>query len=458
MTDRAQPTTSQSVTIRPATLNDRPSIDAFAAVVVPDTYGPLAGPDYADSLLVWWGEALDPDITAGNVSLAFTDGEVVGVAHIGDVESTPVLWKLYVHPARRSAGIGTALLDHVIAALPAETTRLLLEHIAANVDAARFYRRHGFARTRVDPHDDYRLATVWRARQLNPLGNGNHGHGHEHDEVDWSNMAGHLAAWDRALGTVYADMAVWLDVRSGMRVADIGSGAGGFAAALAARVGPTGQLTLIDTNTKLLDIARSHQPTNVDVTTVCADLDHQQLPAELAGRFDLVHASGVVHHTDDQLRTIGNLTALLAPGGRLVLGEGGLATRFLPSECGIGEPDLEARIHAATTDWFWAHVRPVGATTTTTAGWGTLLASAALTGVKSHTFLLDIPAPLGHESRSLVAATLAATAARLGHRIAPDDGAAIAALVDPARTDSVHHRPDVFVLHARTIHVGVRPG
>ncbi|HWL43742.1 MAG TPA: GNAT family N-acetyltransferase [Ilumatobacter sp.] len=455
-TDPHRPIAAGPVEIRAASLHDRPAIDAFAAVVIPDTYAPLAGTAYADELLTaWWGLALDRDIAAGAVTIAVDTGRVVGLAHVGDLDGTPVLWKLYVDPQRRSTGIGAALVDHVAAALPAGTTRLLVEHIAANVDAARFYRRHGFARTRVEPHADRRLATVWRGRRIghtDPAAN----HGHGHDEFDWSAMAGQLVAWDRAYASVYAEMAAWLGPRPGWRVADIGSGAGGFAAALAARIAPSGQVTLVDTDTELLVLARSHQPAHAEVATVHTDVDRQELPAGLAGGFDLVHAGGVVHHTDDQLHTVRNLTALLAPGGRLVIAEGGLAARFLPSEYGLGEPDLEVRLQAATIDWFWNEVRPAGATVATDAGWGTLLTQAGLTQVESRTFLLDIPPPLDPDLRQLVATTLAGTAARAGHRLAPDDHAAIAALVDPGRRDSVHHRPDAFILAARTLHVGTR--
>lgn len=448
-------TATAHVEIRPATMHDRPAIDAFAAHVLADTYTPLAGADYANELLTtWWGSTFDPAIEAGAVLLAVDAGHVIGLAHVGHLDGTPALWKLHIHPSRRSAGIGAALVDHVVAALPDGTTELLVEHIAANVDAARFYRRHGFARTHVEPHDDHRIATVWRSRKIRHHDGDHSDHGH--DEFDWSAMASHLATWDRALAGMYADMAAWLEPRPGARVADIGSGAGGFAATLAQHITSDAHVTLVDTDADLLALARSHQPPGVQVEVVCIDLDREPVPIELVGAFDLVHASGVIHHTDDQLRTIHLLSTLLAPGGRLVIGEGGLATRFLPSECGIGEPDLEARLHTATLEWFWNEVRPAGATITNTAGWETLLNAVGLDGLETRSFLLDLPPPLSSDLRTLAAQSLASVADRVGPRLAPDDRAAIAALVDPARHDSVHHRPDVFILTARTLHVGTR--
>lgn len=343
-----------------------------------------------------------------------------------------------------------------------------MEHIAANGHAARFYRRHGFARTHAEPHDDQRLATVWRRRRLTPgpgTGHRNHdgshasGHagGQSHDAFDWSAMADQLARADTAWRGVHDEMAAWLDLAPGSRIADIGSGAGGFAASLSASVGPHGHLTLIDTDAALLALAQRRQPDGVTVATLHLDLDRADLPTELDGTFDLVHAGAVVHHTYDQRRTIERLARLVAPGGRLVIGEGGLPARHLPTECGLGEPGLETHLHAATIDWFWSTVRPAWATVAADTGWDELLNAAGLEQTHSRSFLLDVPAPLDVAYRRLVADILAATADRLGSRLEPDDRSAIAALVDPARSGSVHHRPDVFVLAARTLHVATRP-
>ena len=285
-----------------------------------------------------------------------------------------------------------------------------------------------------------------------------HGHSHGHDDFDWAAWAARLTAWDRLFADTWRAVLAWLDVGAGAGVADVGSGAGGFAAALAERVGPDGHVTLIDGDQQLLAVARSHLPTDRDVRTVHADLDGAPLSAQLTDRFDLVHAGNVVHHTDDQQRTVDDLARLLRPGGRLVLAEGGLTPRFLPREPGVGEPDLEARLDAATARWFWSHVRPGDATVAMPHGWGVALGAAGLADVGSRSFLIDVPPPLGADERSLVADALADAASRAGEWLNDDDRAAVAALVDPARPDGVHQRPDVFILTARTFHVGTLPG
>ncbi len=281
-----------------------------------------------------------------------------------------------------------------------------------------------------------------------------HDHSHGHDEFDWAASAAHLAAWDRVWAGAYRDVAEWLGIGAGAHVADVGSGAGGFAAALAERVGADGQVTLIDGDERLLDVARANLPPGIDVRSVHADLEGAPLGALVTERFDIVHAGNVIHHTDDQQHTVDDLARLLRPGGRLVLAEGGLTPRFLPREYGLGEPDLEARLDAATARWFWSHVRPGEATVAMPHGWGVALGAAGLADVRSRSFLVDVPPPLGTDERSLVADALADAAGRAGEWLSDDDRAAVAALVDPTRPDGVHQRPDVFILAARTFHVG----
>ncbi len=155
------------ITIRAATLADRPAIDQLADVAVHDTYDPVAGPAYAQDLLdTWWGSALDPDIEAGQVLVAIDGEELVGVAHLGEWDEEPVMWKLYISPDRRSQGIGVMLVDGLIDLLPPETPRLLTEHIIANERAGAFYQREGFEVTGTEQGDEPGLGFVWRARQL----------------------------------------------------------------------------------------------------------------------------------------------------------------------------------------------------------------------------------------------------------------------------------------------------
>ena len=158
-----------NITIRAATLADRPAIDELANLAVHDTYDPVAGAAYAQDLLdTWWGSALDPDIETGHVLVALDGEELVGVAQLGEWKDEPVMWKLYILPERRSQGIGPKLIDGLIDLLPSGTPRLLTEHIIANERAGDFYQREGFDVTSTEEGDEPGLGFVWRARQLHP--------------------------------------------------------------------------------------------------------------------------------------------------------------------------------------------------------------------------------------------------------------------------------------------------
>jgi ribosomal protein S18 acetylase RimI-like enzyme len=76
------------------------------------------------------------------------------------------MWKLYVLPEHQGRGIGKALLDGAIGALPAATDQLLLDVLAGNQQAIRFYRRNGFEEARRTPDRDLGDELIWMARAL----------------------------------------------------------------------------------------------------------------------------------------------------------------------------------------------------------------------------------------------------------------------------------------------------
>jgi ubiquinone/menaquinone biosynthesis C-methylase UbiE len=282
-----------------------------------------------------------------------------------------------------------------------------------------------------------------------------HGHGH-HDEIDWAAMAAFMSAWDDVAEPVHRAIARWLDVADGDVVVDVGSGAGGMTAVFADAVGAAGTVIAVDGDPVLLDVARRRaERPDRRVATVHADLEQQRLRDVLPNpTVDLVHASAVVHHFDDELQAIRELVAVVRPGGRVVLVEGGLGSRFLPADCGIGEPGLEQRLAAAQEAWFWSEVRPADGTVRTGQGWGSLLGGAGLVDVAARAFLLDVPPPLDEPTRRVVRDALAALAARVGDRIDEADRETIRQLLDTEDPRGVMHRPDVYLLRVTTVHVG----
>jgi ubiquinone/menaquinone biosynthesis C-methylase UbiE len=289
-------------------------------------------------------------------------------------------------------------------------------------------------------------------------GSGRHGrHGqHAHDDIDWASMAGTLSAWDTLEAERYEAIVEWLGVQPGHVVVDVGSGAGGMAAALVAAVGPTGATIIVDSAPELLAIAEDHAGRlGHQLDALRVDLEQQSLSSALGSRdVDLVHASAVVHHLDDEVAALADFAAIVRPGGRVAVVEGGLDNRYLPADCGIGEPGLEGRLSAAVDSWFWSEVRPATATVRPGWGWNMLLTEAGLVDVVSRSFLLDLPPPLDERARRVVRGVFE----RHLERTDGEDGETLVRLLDDNDPRSIMRRPDVFVLGARTVHAGTVPG
>lgn len=249
----------------------------------------------------------------------------------------------------------------------------------------------------------------------------------------------------------------WLAVFPGARVADVGCGAGGMTALLAHAAGAEGQVVAVDGEPALLEAtARRSALEGVGdrVSTLCHDLVAGPLSADT---FDLLWAGQVVHHLPDQQAALDGLAALVATGGRLALCEGGLASRCLPWDLGVGAPGLYDRLVAAVDTWFAAMRDGIDGAHRMPYGWSASMAWAGLVDVSSRTFLLDLPPPLSDEHRAHLVDTLSSQVERAGDRLTADDVAAWQRLLDPAGEDFLAHRDDTYLLSAHTVHVGIRP-
>jgi len=237
------------------------------------------------------------------------------------------------------------------------------------------------------------------------------------------------------------------------RVLDVGCGAGGAACAFAAALGP-GVVTGFDRDPRLLAIARRRAAdaglAGQILGWTCAGVD--ALPVE-TGSADLVWASGVVHHLPDQQAAIGTLTALLRPGGRLALVEGGLPVRCLPFDVGLGRVGLESRLDEARSRWF-ADMRGELRGPPLPYGWPEGLRRAGLVDVRARSFLAEVSPPLDDFGRQVAERHLSSALSELGDRLAPDDRDTIARLLDPDDSAYVGRRDDLMVTALRTLNVG----
>ena len=245
-------------------------------------------------------------------------------------------------------------------------------------------------------------------------------------------------------------------------VVDVGSGTGGMSAELAAALARRGggTLLLVDAVPELLsaatDAAESAGAQHVQVNAVHADIATQSL-GELVPPAHLVWASGVVHHLPDQQAGVNNLAGALKSGGVLAVAEGGLETHRLPWDLGIGEPGFEQRLSAARDRWLGAMRANMVESVSMPYGWNIALDKAGLVGVTSFSAVLNHPAPPSEAVRDYVCENIEWLVETVGERLGADDQQLATRLLDPANSEYIGYREDLYLLGTQTVHVGLRP-
>ncbi|MEU9911191.1 class I SAM-dependent methyltransferase [Streptomyces sp. NPDC051001] len=285
-----------------------------------------------------------------------------------------------------------------------------------------------------------------------------HGHSHDHADIDWAEMAPMLEEQAELYMPMYERAMAWLAKRQtepGL-VVDAGSGPG-VASCLLAENFPGARIVAVDGSEPLLERARE-RAARLGVADRFGTLAGE-LPGaleELEYPADLIWASWSLHHLGDQRAALASFADRLAPGGTLALLEGSLPTRYLPRDIGIGRPGLQARLDALHEDWFSRMRAGLPGTVDVVEDWPALLASVGLKPTGTRSFLLDLPAPTTDRARHVAVNTLTRLREVLGDRLDAEDRATLDRLVDPDDKASIHHRPDVFVLAARTVHTAAR--
>ncbi|GJF24486.1 SAM-dependent methyltransferase [Streptomyces sp. HO565] len=272
-------------------------------------------------------------------------------------------------------------------------------------------------------------------------------------------MAPLLEAQAELFTPLYRRAMAWLarEVTEPGLIADVGSGPG-VVSCLFADAFPGARVVAVDGAGPLLERARD-RAARLGVADRFGTLTGE-LPGvlgELDYPADLLWASQSLHHLGDQRAALAALAGHLAPGGTLAILEGGLPARFLPRDIGIGRPGLGARLHAAEEDAFAEMRASLPGSVAEAEDWPALLTAAGLKHTGTRSFLLDLPAPVSDEARAYVAGSLSRVRERFGEGLDAEDRATLDRLLDPGDAASVHRRPDVFVLLARTVYTAVRP-
>ncbi|MGI5459419.1 class I SAM-dependent methyltransferase [Streptomyces sp. CA-249302] len=288
---------------------------------------------------------------------------------------------------------------------------------------------------------------------------GTHRHGtHDHTDIDWAEMAPHLESQAELFTSLYERALAWLtdkQTEPGL-VVDAGSGPG-VVACLLAEAFPGARVVAVDGSEPLLERARARAErlgVGDRFDTITGELPDAL--GQLDYPADLLWASRSLHHLGDQRAALAAFAERLAPGGTLALMEGGLPARFLPRDIGIGRPGLQSRLDVLEEEWFAEMRASLPGSVAETEDWPALMSSAGLRPTGTRTFLLDLPAPAKDRARAYVATSLTRLRDAFGDHLDADDRTTLDRLIDPDDKASVHHRPDVFVLAAHTVHTAVR--
>ncbi|WP_409060631.1 class I SAM-dependent methyltransferase [Streptomyces sp. SYP-A7185] len=284
-----------------------------------------------------------------------------------------------------------------------------------------------------------------------------HSHGHHHGDIDWATMGPMLERNAELAAPQNREIAAWLHTwqPEPALIADVGSGSGSVSFLLA-EIFPKAEVLAVDPAEPLLERAReraAREGLTDRIGTLRAELPEGigALPPA-----DLLWIGRALHHVGDQEQALAALAERLAPGGAIALLEGGLNQRILPRDIGFGRPGLQTRLDLADDQWFTRMRADLPGAKAVTEDWPTLLTEAGLRHAGTRTFLLDIPAPVSATARAQIISELARRREMHDETLTPEDLATLDRLLDDSDPQSLHHRPDVFLLSAQTVHTGLK--
>jgi SAM-dependent methyltransferase len=287
---------------------------------------------------------------------------------------------------------------------------------------------------------------------------------HTHDGIDWMARLAQLRKADEVDAPAAREVAERLIGRTprGSTVLDVGSGAGGMSIALVEAMSRHGggRIVLVDATPELLEsageLARATAAEHGDVVAVETTLVDLADRASLAlvPKARLVWAANVVHHLPDQQQTLADLAGLLIPGGCLALSEGGLPLRCLPWDIGVGEPGLHERLSAVQGNWFLQMRADMPDAVPLPIGWNRALSNVGLVGVTAFSYLIDRPAPASEPVHDSVRNWLGWMQQIGEGQLTDSDIETVRRLLDEHDPAYVGRRDDVFLLTARTVHLG----
>ncbi|NEE50410.1 class I SAM-dependent methyltransferase, partial [Streptomyces sp. SID8455] len=224
-----------------------------------------------------------------------------------------------------------------------------------------------------------------------------HTHSHSHGpgaagagtEFDWDVMGPMLEQEAELNSGPYEEAARWIaalpTAPKVRRVLDVGSGPG-VVTCLLAEVFPEAEVVAVDPTPALLERTKD-RARRLGVSDRVRTLE-AELPKDAArlGEADLIWAGNSLHHMGDQRAALAAFAENLRPGGTVALLEGGLPTRRLPRDLGIGRPGLEARMDAASAARFDRMRTELPDSKREAEDWSALIAAVGLTPQGTRSF------------------------------------------------------------------------
>jgi SAM-dependent methyltransferase len=277
------------------------------------------------------------------------------------------------------------------------------------------------------------------------------GHGHDHGhgrDAAHGNMTELLDLDAEVLGDYWKSALDWVRdaaaASSPARLADLGAGTGTGAIGLARRF-PGAEVVAVDVEPGSLRLLRERAAglgLAPRLRAVQADLDAGWPDL---GPLGLTWASMSLHHLADPAATLRQVLAATTAGGLIAVAEFTDPLRFLPENLGTGAPGFEDRVHAVLGQ---AHAEELPTLGT---AWAPRLADAGWRVSDERDFRIDLNPAEHPQAGRYARAWFSRLAHGLADRLAPADGATLAALLDEAGPHSLLRRRDLHIRGTRTV-------
>jgi ubiquinone/menaquinone biosynthesis C-methylase UbiE len=238
-----------------------------------------------------------------------------------------------------------------------------------------------------------------------------------------------------------------LQLKSGMRVVDVGCGTGEALSWLREALGADGTVVGLDLAAAHVRAARAHVPEQILIAQ--ADMRRAPLPE---ASFDLVWCVNTINHLRDPVEGVERLARLLRRGGRVALGQSSL----LPEMFFAWDARLERIVNEAVRqyyrDRYAASERELGAVRALVG----VLRQARLNNVRSRTWMIERVSPLSADDETYLTEAIFKNTwgARLRAYMSAQDHEELSKLCDPQDPAFALRRPDFHYLQSFTLVVG----